>query len=235
MAAPQASLFRNTKTARAEAHQDVRALGELCFLRVLGVTMTAPAARTCSPIRSPLTQSCLGPVFDGMSGMEVVAIGAVIAYLRAMALSKICGLSTAETVAAAIAGRAAYVGFNFFEKSPRYVTPQAAGRLAQPVQGKAKIVAVTRRSVRRAAARDRRGPAPRLHPAARTRDAGPGARGRHAHRRGDHQGDLGRRGRPTSRKLAEFEAVADHLMLDAKAAAGRRPARRSRHGVRLDR
>ena len=43
---------------------------------------------------------------------------------------KICGLSTPETVAAAIAGRAAYVGFNLFEKSPRYVTPQAAGRLA---------------------------------------------------------------------------------------------------------
>src|SRR6185437_10805566 len=60
-----------------------------------------------------------------------------------MALSKICGLSTPETVAAAVAGRAAYVGFNLFEKSPRYVSPQAAGRLAAAARGKVRIVAVT--------------------------------------------------------------------------------------------
>jgi phosphoribosylanthranilate isomerase len=59
------------------------------------------------------------------------------------ALVKICGLSTPETLQAALDGGAAFVGFIFFPKSPRYVTPQAAARLAQAVQGRAKVVAVT--------------------------------------------------------------------------------------------
>jgi phosphoribosylanthranilate isomerase len=59
-----------------------------------------------------------------------------------MAKAKICGLSTPEAVAAAMAGGAAYLGFMFFEKSPRNVTPEAAARLAAPARGPAKIVAV---------------------------------------------------------------------------------------------
>ena len=61
-----------------------------------------------------------------------------------MALVKICGLSTAETVAAAADGGAAFLGFVFFPRSPRAVTPQAAARLAEPVRGRGiKLVAVT--------------------------------------------------------------------------------------------
>jgi phosphoribosylanthranilate isomerase len=60
-----------------------------------------------------------------------------------MAKVKICGLSTPETVAAAIDGGAAFLGFNFFPPSPRYLTPDAAARLAPPARGKAVIVAVT--------------------------------------------------------------------------------------------
>jgi phosphoribosylanthranilate isomerase len=56
--------------------------------------------------------------------------------------AKICGLTTAEAVQAALAGGAAFLGFNFFEKSPRYVAPDAAARLAEPARGKLKIVAV---------------------------------------------------------------------------------------------
>ncbi|THD54340.1 phosphoribosylanthranilate isomerase [Phenylobacterium sp.] len=56
--------------------------------------------------------------------------------------AKICGISTPEAVTAALSGGAAYLGFMFFEKSPRNVAPDAAWRLAQPVRGKAKIVAV---------------------------------------------------------------------------------------------
>ena len=59
-------------------------------------------------------------------------------------LAKICGLSTPETVRAAIDGGAGYLGFNFFEKSPRYVTPETAARLAERARGKGvKVVAVT--------------------------------------------------------------------------------------------
>jgi phosphoribosylanthranilate isomerase len=53
---------------------------------------------------------------------------------------KICGLSTPETVDAAIAGGASHIGFVFFAKSPRNVTPEQAGALATRVAGRAKTV-----------------------------------------------------------------------------------------------
>ena len=60
-----------------------------------------------------------------------------------MAGTKICGLSTPEAVQAALDGGAAFLGLNFFPPSPRYLTPDAAARLAPPARGKATIVAVT--------------------------------------------------------------------------------------------
>jgi phosphoribosylanthranilate isomerase len=57
--------------------------------------------------------------------------------------AKICGLSTPETVNAALTGGAAFVGFVFFPQSPRNLDPEAAARLARPARGKARIVAVT--------------------------------------------------------------------------------------------
>jgi phosphoribosylanthranilate isomerase len=56
--------------------------------------------------------------------------------------AKICGISTPQAVTAALEGDAAFLGFMFFEKSPRNLTPEDADRLAQPARGKAKIVAV---------------------------------------------------------------------------------------------
>ncbi|MFI4950541.1 MAG: phosphoribosylanthranilate isomerase [Caulobacterales bacterium] len=56
--------------------------------------------------------------------------------------AKICGISTREAVTAALDGGAAFLGFMFFEKSPRNVTPEAAFHLAQPARGKARVVAV---------------------------------------------------------------------------------------------
>lgn len=43
---------------------------------------------------------------------------------------KICGLRTVADVAAVAAAGAGYAGFNFFPKSPRYVTPEQARALA---------------------------------------------------------------------------------------------------------
>lgn len=43
---------------------------------------------------------------------------------------KICGLTDATSVAAAVEARAAYLGFVFFRKSPRCVTPDQARALA---------------------------------------------------------------------------------------------------------
>ena len=48
-----------------------------------------------------------------------------------MVPAKICGLKTAETVAAAVRNGAEFIGFNFFKKSPRYVEPELAGTLGR--------------------------------------------------------------------------------------------------------
>lgn len=56
---------------------------------------------------------------------------------------KICGLSTPETVAAALDAGASHVGFIFFPKSPRHIEPAGAGRLRKVAQDRAQAVAVT--------------------------------------------------------------------------------------------
>nr|B0T692.1 RecName: Full=N-(5'-phosphoribosyl)anthranilate isomerase; Short=PRAI [Caulobacter sp. K31] len=61
-----------------------------------------------------------------------------------MVQAKICGLSTLDAVTAAVAGGAAFVGFVFFEKSPRNLDPEAAARLVASLrQSPVKTVAVT--------------------------------------------------------------------------------------------
>jgi phosphoribosylanthranilate isomerase len=47
--------------------------------------------------------------------------------------AKICGLSTPETLAAAVRGGASHVGFVFFPKSPRNLAPDQAAALAAQV------------------------------------------------------------------------------------------------------
>ena len=53
---------------------------------------------------------------------------------------KICGLSTPETVDAAVAAGADLVGLVFFPRSPRNVTLQQAAALASRARGRAKVV-----------------------------------------------------------------------------------------------
>lgn len=58
--------------------------------------------------------------------------------------AKICGLRTPEAVTAAVEGGAGFLGFVFFEKSPRDIAPEAARRLAEPARARGvKIVALT--------------------------------------------------------------------------------------------
>jgi phosphoribosylanthranilate isomerase len=56
---------------------------------------------------------------------------------------KICGLKTEEAVDKAVSLGATHIGFIFFPKSPRNIEPSDAGRLADRVRGRVKIVAVT--------------------------------------------------------------------------------------------
>ncbi|WP_119303549.1 phosphoribosylanthranilate isomerase [Dongia deserti] len=56
--------------------------------------------------------------------------------------AKICGLKTPKTVAAAVAGGASLVGFNFYAKSPRSVDPATVKRLAADVPTTVRTVGV---------------------------------------------------------------------------------------------
>src|SRR5271154_5459217 len=56
---------------------------------------------------------------------------------------KICGLSTAPTLRAALDAGADMVGLVFFEKSPRFVGLAAARKLAAAARGRARIVALS--------------------------------------------------------------------------------------------
>jgi len=60
-----------------------------------------------------------------------------------MTLTKICGLTTAETLDAALEGGAAFVGAVIFPKSPRHIAPLHAATLFERARGRAKVVAVT--------------------------------------------------------------------------------------------
>ena len=56
---------------------------------------------------------------------------------------KICGLSTLETLEAALAAGADMIGLVFHPRSPRFVMPDQASRLAAQARGKAEVVALT--------------------------------------------------------------------------------------------
>lgn len=56
---------------------------------------------------------------------------------------KICGLTTADTLAAALDGGADFVGAVVFPKSPRHIAPTDAAALFAAARGRARIVAVT--------------------------------------------------------------------------------------------
>jgi phosphoribosylanthranilate isomerase len=55
---------------------------------------------------------------------------------------KICGLSTPDTVEAAIAAGADLIGLVFYPKSPRHVSLEQAARLAAQARGRARTVAL---------------------------------------------------------------------------------------------
>jgi phosphoribosylanthranilate isomerase len=60
-----------------------------------------------------------------------------------MADVKICGLTDAAGLEAALVGGARYIGLVFFEKSPRHLSFERARALADRARGRAEIVAVT--------------------------------------------------------------------------------------------
>ncbi|MSP51585.1 MAG: phosphoribosylanthranilate isomerase [Alphaproteobacteria bacterium] len=55
---------------------------------------------------------------------------------------KICGINAEDALEEAIGGGATYVGFVFFPRSPRYVSPARAAELTQAVSGRAERVGI---------------------------------------------------------------------------------------------
>ncbi len=55
---------------------------------------------------------------------------------------KICGITSAEAADAAIAAGAGYGGLVFHPRSPRFVTPEAAGALGARMRGRLKLAAL---------------------------------------------------------------------------------------------
>jgi phosphoribosylanthranilate isomerase len=55
---------------------------------------------------------------------------------------KICGITNLQDARQALEAGAAFIGFNFYERSPRYITPSAAKRIMQSLPKKAKAVGV---------------------------------------------------------------------------------------------
>jgi phosphoribosylanthranilate isomerase len=56
--------------------------------------------------------------------------------------AKLCGLNTAEAMAAALNGGAAWIGLMFFPPSPRFVTLDQAAALSKQAEGRAERVGV---------------------------------------------------------------------------------------------
>jgi len=133
--------------------------------------------------------------------------------------TKICGLTTASAVDAALAGGAGYIGFMFFPPSARDIALDAAARLAQPARGKTNIVAVTVDPDDALIDRIAAGLSPdfiQLHGAespSRVREV--------AERSGAQViKAISVASLDDVRGAARYESAADHLMFDAKAPAG---------------
>ncbi len=100
------------------------------------VNMGPPGAHARVPVRLPV------------SGDPPPSFGSTLRENRATSLPmkldiKICGLKTEEAVDKAVSLGASHIGFIFFPKSPRNIEPSDAGRLADRVRGRVKVVAVT--------------------------------------------------------------------------------------------
>jgi phosphoribosylanthranilate isomerase len=135
--------------------------------------------------------------------------------VSASTLVKICGLSTPETVEAALEGGATHLGFVFFPKSSRDIDPLMAAELAGMARGKAATVAVVVDPDDALLERLADEVAPdffQLH-GQETPERVSDVRDRTGVR---VIKALGVAGAADLERAAEYEAVADHLMVDAK-------------------
>jgi phosphoribosylanthranilate isomerase len=65
-----------------------------------------------------------------------------MSWKNAMVKVKICGITNLEDARQALESGATFIGFNFYKRSPRYVTPGAARRILRRLPKKTKSVGV---------------------------------------------------------------------------------------------
>ena len=128
---------------------------------------------------------------------------------------KICGLSTALTLDAALDAGADMVGFVFFSKSPRHIDWATARALGRQARGTGENRRAQRRRRRRHAEAHRRRPVARPHAIARERNSGAGERDQRAFRPPDNEGDRGRDARRPRRRRG-LRGRRRYLLIDAK-------------------
>lgn len=91
-----------------------------------------------------MAQAAGGRRFAPSGKTPTIAPALRTCHMKAMPVQlKICGLSTEETLDAAIAAGASYVGLVHFAKSPRHVRAERAAELARHARGRAKIALLT--------------------------------------------------------------------------------------------
>lgn len=144
---------------------------------------------------------------------------------------KICGINSVESADAAVRAGADFVGLVFHSKSPRALNPEQARSLSSRVQGRARIVALLADADDAAIT-------------AAIVDAKPDFLQLHGRESVGRVGEVrGRTGIPVIKAIpvaeaddlaaaAQYEAVADMLMFDAKAPAT--ATREGGHGVAFD-
>ena len=135
-------------------------------------------------------------------------------------LVKICGLSTRETLDAALEAGADMVGFVFFPPSPRHLSLETARELGRQAKGRAAKVALTvdaDDATLENIVETLRPDILQLHgkeTIARVRDI------KAKFALAGHEGDCGRDRRPISPLLPGYASVADRILFDARAPKG---------------
>ena len=81
-------------------------------------------------------------VLVGTSIMSSPNIKTKLLELSGRTLVKICGITNEKDANAAIKMGADFIGLNFYRKSPRYIEPPRAARIAKKLKGKVQLVGV---------------------------------------------------------------------------------------------
>jgi phosphoribosylanthranilate isomerase len=103
--------------------------------------LNLPALPSIWPVASTISIA-LSAIMSQVRRRSPSCYGEAMSASNSSLAIKICGLSTPETLCAALDAGADMIGLNFHPKSPRFVTLERAAELAALARGRAQIVAL---------------------------------------------------------------------------------------------